>query len=303
MNESRRRALESLLGSAVEFDVPLSRHTSLRVGGGASALAAPADREQAAECLALCARLEIPVTPLGGGFNLLVRDGGLDGVVLRTNKLRGLELQGDLLCAEAGVSHSQITRFCGDRGLGGLEFAAGIPGSVGGWVAMNAGVPERECADALADVELANAAGTVWVATGEFGFRYRGSKRLGVEPRELVIRARFRIEETHPAALRERVAEHLRHRRATQPVDQPSCGSVFKNPRGDHAGRLIEAVGLKGARHGGAAISSLHANFIVTERDARAADVLALIELAQERVRAETGILLEPEVRILGSSA
>lgn len=301
MIEARaREALRDLLGEAVAFDVPLARHTSLGVGGPAAALAAPREAATAATCLSCCATFAIPVLPVGGGFNLLVRDEGWPGLVLRTHKLRRLEREGDELIAGAGVSHSQLTRRAVEAGLGGIEFAAGIPGSVGGWIAMNAGIPEREIAAVTHAVEVVRPTGErEWRGAAALRFGYRNA--AGLEAGALVTAARFRLHPEEPGRLREGVASHLAHRRLTQPVDQPSCGSVFKNPPEDHAGRLIEASGLKGTRVGGAEISTQHANFIVTRAPVRAADVLALIETAQEAVLARFGVLLEPEVRIVGS--
>jgi UDP-N-acetylmuramate dehydrogenase len=235
---------------------------------------------------------------LGGGFNTLVRDGGIRGVVLRLSGLRAITLEGNQLCAEAGATHTQITRAAADAGLAGLEFAVGIPGTLGGWIAMNAGTREREMADVVASVAWLTSGGEVLERTRDaLRFRYRETE---LPPGAIVTRARFALTPDDPAAIRARMREQMEGRRATQPVDQPSCGSVFRNPPGDHAGRLIEAAGLKGLRVGGAEISTLHANFVVTEPGATAADVLALIERARGAVRERFDIRLETEVRITG---
>ena len=296
-----RRALEGLLGSRVGFDVPLARHTSVGVGGPADALAVPQDVEELAALVALATAHRLPIHVLGGGFNTVVRDGGLDGVVVRTQRLRalGLDEDGVTLRAESGVSHSQIARLCVERGLSGLEFGAGVPGSVGGWIAMNAGVPDAEVGAVVLDVDVAEPEGgrRVW-SRDEMGFVYRGAR--GLAPGAVVLAARFALRPADRAQVRAAIDRHLAHRRATQPVDQPSFGSVFKNPPGERAGQLIEAAGLKGLQIGGAQISLRHANFIVNRGSATAADVLALITRAQETVRERTGIALEPEVRIVG---
>jgi UDP-N-acetylmuramate dehydrogenase len=302
MGEAAREALAAALGPSVRFGVPLARYTSLRIGGPADALVAPADRGELARAVRLCAELGLPVTLLGNGFNTLVRDGGVGGVVLRLHRLRGLRRtpEGDLL-AEAGVTHATLTRHCVQHGLAGLEFAAGIPGTVGGWVAMNAGVPEREVKDALRGVELMDAAGARRCVPREgLPFRYRSA---GLPPGAIVVAAAFAVREAGREAVREEVDRHLARRARTQPLDIPSCGSVFKNPPGEFAGRLVEQAGLKGARVGGAEISPVHANFIVNRGGASGADVLALIELARTRVRERTGLELEPEVRIVGREA
>lgn len=302
MNDAARAALVELLGERVAFGVPMARHTSLGVGGPVEALAEPANAEEVVACLALCERFDLPLTPIGGGFNLLVRDGGLPGVAVRTGNLRGLSHQGAQLSAQAGVSHAQVTRFCVEQGLRGLEFAAGIPGSVGGWIAMNAGIPTREMADAVAAVDVATPKGIEKHTASALEFRYRSAGALDGGA-GIALCAHFAVDPGKAAEIREQVAKHLTHRRLTQPVNQPSCGSVFKNPTGEHAGQLIEAAGLKGLRIGAAAISELHANFIVTERDATAADVLELIESAREAVQHQSGIRLEAEVRIVGVAA
>lgn len=298
--KAARAALESLLGERVQFDAPLGRHISLRVGGPADALATPESIEEAQALVALCAEHHLPLHALGGGFNTLVRDGGIEGVVLRTQRLRRLAREGEVvLYAEAGVSHSQITNLCIEHGLAGLEFGAGIPGTIGGWVAMNAGIPEREAGERVVEVMVATPRqGLQTIGRAGLRFVYRGVH--GLPAGSLVVAARFALVASTRDAVRAEVEHHLAHRRATQPIDQPSCGSVFKNPPGQQAGRLIDLAGLKGARAGGAQISSVHANFIVNEGGARAADVLALIERAQSAVADASGVTLEPEVRIAG---
>jgi UDP-N-acetylmuramate dehydrogenase len=297
-----REALAAALGASVQFDVPLARFTSLRIGGPADALATPADRVELARTLALCGELALPLQVLGNGFNTLVRDGGVDGVVLRLQRFRDLRRgeAGDVV-AEAGVTHATLTRFCVLHGLAGLEFGAGIPGTVGGWVTMNAGVPEREVKDALRGVVLADGAGRVHcVPRSALPFRYRSA---GLPEGAVVVAASFAVREADRADVESEVERHLAKRAGTQPLDIPSCGSVFKNPPGEFAGRLIEQAGLKGARVGGAEISPVHANFIVNRGGASAADVLALIELARTRVHEGSGVALEPEVRIVGRDA
>ena len=295
-----RTALVNLLAERVRFDAPVGRFTSLGVGGPADALATPETQDEVVALVALCAEHDLPLQALGGGFNTLVRDGGLDGVVLRTNRLRALALDdAGVLDAEAGVSHSQVTRLCVERAASGLEFAAGIPGSVGGWIAMNAGIPDHEVGARVVEIALATPrAGRVVIPREALRFTYRGV--LGMPAGAIVLAARFGLDMGDRDAMRARIERHLAHRRATQPIDLPSCGSVFKNPPGEHAGRLIELAGLKGARCGGAEISSVHANFIVNGGSATAADVVALIRRAQDCVRERSGIELVPEVRVIG---
>ena len=298
-----RRELTELLDDRVEFDAPLSRHTSLRVGGPADALALPADRAELSQLLGICRSHRLPHTVLGAGFNTLVLDGGLPGVVVKLSKLRRLEERpGPALRAEAGVSHSQITRFCAAHGFSGLEFGAGIPGTVGGWIAMNAGIPKREVEARVREIEVMSPTGQRrHLARAGVRFAYRALR--GLAPGSVIVSVLLSVTLSSPAAVRAEIESLLARRAATQPLDVPSCGSVFKNPPGDHAGRLIEAAGLKGRRAGGAEISPIHANFIANVGGATAADVLALIELAQQSVHEQTGIHLEPEVRIVGRQA
>ncbi len=303
MGPEARRELFRALGERVRFDAPLGRFTSLRVGGPAEALASPADRDELARALAVARDLALPVTVLGGGFNTLVLDGGVPGLVLRMNAFREVSVRGRVLLADAGVSHARAVRSAADAGLAGLEFAAGIPGTVGGWVAMNAGIGEREMKDVLSGAEILRpgASRTEWISAGDLDLGYRAAR--GLPAGAVVVAARFELEAGDPARIRQTIRALLDRRAETQPTDRPSCGSVFKNPPGDFAGRLIEAVGLKGDRCGNAEISRLHANFIVTRPGARAAEVLALVERARKRVQAETGVRLEPEVRIVGRPA
>jgi UDP-N-acetylmuramate dehydrogenase len=296
-----RAALEEALGDRVRFDVPMSRHTSLRVGGPAEALATPADRPELARVLQICAAERLPHILLGGGFNTLVLDGGLPGVVIQLKGLRRLEERpGGLLRAEAGVSHATLTRFCCTRGLAGLEFGAGIPGSVGGWVAMNAGIGSREAEDVVSEIEVMSPCGRrrSHLKREALRFRYRGLR--GLAPGSVIVSALLAVALSEPGAVRAEVDRMMAARAETQPLNVPSCGSVFRNPPGDYAGRLIEAAGLKGEQVGGAQISPVHANFIANTGGATAADVLALIRRAQEAVEQSGGVRLVPEVKILG---
>jgi UDP-N-acetylmuramate dehydrogenase len=296
-----RRALETALGERVRFDAPLASYTSLRVGGPADALATPADPAEVARVLSICRSHRLPHHRLGGGFNTLVLDGGLDGVVLRLSGLRRLEERpGHGIRAGAGVSHSQITRFCAQRGLGGLEFGAGIPGTVGGWIAMNAGIPGHEMKDRVRELEVMSPTGRRIRHLGRDGLRFVYRALRGLAPGSVILSVLFGVALSTSADVRAEVERLLARRAQTQPLNVPSCGSVFKNPPDDYAGRLLEQAGLKGHRIGGAEFSVVHANFIANVGGARAADVLALIEHARTTVWETQGIRLVPEVRIVG---
>jgi len=281
----------------------MSRHTSLRVGGPADALAEPDSRAELQEVVALARAAELPLQFLGRGFNTLVRDGGLRGITLRLHGLRTLESRdANLLFAEAGVTHSAIARLCAETGLEGLEFAVGIPGSVGGWLRMNAGIPGREMVDIVTRVELLElASGEIReIEADALAWQYRS---LELPAPSILLAAWFRVAAGEPEKVRVRQRELLDRRRSTQPIDERSCGSVFRNPPGHAAGQLIEAAGLKGSNVGGARVSEVHANFIVNGGDASASDVLELIERVRARVRADSGIELDPEVHVMGAEA
>ncbi len=303
IDSQARLALESTLADRVEFEVPLSRYTSLRIGGPADAIATPRDRKELSRTLAICSEFELPTRTLGSGFNVLVSEAGLRGVVLRLKKLRAIERIGrDAIAVEAGASHATVTRFCVERGLSGLEFGAGIPGTIGGWLAMNAGIGIREMKDVVRSIEWMDGRGDLMapVSRADLDFRYR--ELAGLPDGSVLVGAQFEIEESDRVKVQNEIDRLLGHRQATQPTDIPSCGSVFRNPPGDFAGRLIEAAGLKGSREGAAEISQVHANFIVNHGGANARDVLRLIERARAAVAAETGIVLETEVQLIGSS-
>ena len=296
-----RKALEELLGPRVEFDMPLARHTSLRIGGPADALVSPADREELAATLAVCAEHGLPTRVLGGGFNVLVDEGGLRGVVLRLKKLRRIEREAeDRILVEAGASHATITRYCIDEGLSGLEFGAGIPGTLGGWITMNAGIGVREIKDVASRIELLDARGRSLPAIPREALDFRYRALVGLPAGSVIVAAALIVQPAETPTVQAEIDRLLAHRRETQPTDIPSCGSVFRNPPGDHAGRLIEAAGLKGAREGGAEISSVHANFIVNRGGASANDVRRLIERARDAVWQQAGIRLETEVQLIG---
>ncbi|MCE2390386.1 MAG: UDP-N-acetylmuramate dehydrogenase [Proteobacteria bacterium] len=301
-SEALRTELRALLGRRVAFDEPLSRHTSLRVGGPADALARIDSREELLRIQHWCRDRGVGCWVVGSGFNTLAREEGVRGLVLRLSGLRRVErLDGGSLRAEAGATHTQVIRFCEQAALTGLEFGAGIPGTVGGWVAMNAGIREREMGDVLHAVEYAEPSGEgcFALAREELSFEYRCTH---LPDGAVVVAATFETRPGEPERIRAATRAQLEQRRASQPVDRLSCGSVFKNPPGDHAGRLIEAANLKGLRVGGAEVSEVHANFFVNRGEATADDVLELIGHVRERVLQHAGLCLETEVRVLGGA-
>jgi UDP-N-acetylmuramate dehydrogenase len=286
---------------------PMARHTSWRAGGCAERAYAPADLDDLAAFLRTLSADEA-VLMVGLGSNLLVRDGGLRGTVilvhwaLRRMRLATMPEDGGEIAAEAGLPSPKIARFAALHGLAGAEFLAGIPGTVGGALAMNAGCYGGETWDIVAGVTTIDRRGELRErapADYEIAYRHVRLKAEG-ERQEWFVSARFRLARGDGEDSRRKVKELLARRIATQPLNQPNAGSVFRNPRGDYAARLIEACGLKGKSIGGAQISSKHANFIVNLGQARAADIEALIDLAEQSVREKFGIALEREVRIVG---
>lgn len=279
---------------------PLAGHTSWRAGGSADRFYVPADADDLAEFLSRLPEGE-EVIWLGLGSNLLVRDGGVRGTVISLkNVLDELEDQGDgVIRAGAGVPCAKVARFSVRAGLTGAEFLAGIPGTLGGALAMNAGAYGGETWDIVLDAETMDRKGRRRHRPhAEFEIGYR---TVNLPAGEWFISARLQLQRAIDDKGRERIRELLARRVATQPMGEYSCGSVFRNPVGDHAARLIEASGLKGRRLGGARVSEKHANFIINDGTASAADIEALIELIVATVEREHGVRLEKEVRIIGT--
>ena len=287
------------LRGELSHGVPLSDYTSWRVGGVAKQLYRPADSRDLIGFLQQLDAAE-PLLWLGLGSNLLVRDGGFNGTVIATQGcLERLELQPDgLLYSEAGVSCAKVARFAARQGRVGIEFLAGIPGTMGGALAMNAGAFGGETWDAVAWVETVDRQGCVRRRDpSQFEVGYRSVKGAAGE---WFLSTGLQIRPGDVAAGQQKIKQLLARRAETQPVGLPSCGSVFRNPAGDHAARLIEAAGLKGERIGGAVVSEKHANFIINSGAATANDIESLICLVRDRVEAASGVRLQTEVHMVG---
>jgi UDP-N-acetylmuramate dehydrogenase len=278
---------------------PLSSHTSWRVGGPARRFYKPADSADLISFLKQLPAAE-PLLWLGLGSNILVRDGGFNGTVIATQGcLNGLELVGEAgLRAEAGVSSARVARFAAANDLCGVEFLAGIPGTMGGALALNAGAFGSETWDWVSAVETIDRSGKVRQRSpSDFSVGYR---QVTMPEGEWFLSAQMELQSGDGAAALQNIQTLLTQRTATQPIGLPSCGSVFRNPEGDHAARLIDSAGLKGHSIGGATVSTKHANFIINSGGATAADIEALISFVQKRVEQESGIRLQPEVHIVG---
>lgn len=301
VTEFDKWAADYLPDVRIAAEEPMARHLSFRVGGPARRMAFP-DRAEQMVLLASFAR-ECGAKPLviGNGTNLLVSDRGLNRLVISTAGLRQIEMGSDpcAVRAEAGVSLARAADFACKRSLTGLEFAHGIPGTVGGAVYMNAGAYGSEMSQVIGSVSvLFPEEGVREILCGEMRFSYRHSL-LTECPEAVILRAEFRLSPGDPAAIQEQMRELMEKRRASQPLEYASAGSTFKRPEGHYAGALIEQCGLKGLTTGGAQVSEKHAGFIINRGGATCEDVLGLIRQVQERVLAETGVRLEPEVRIL----
>jgi UDP-N-acetylmuramate dehydrogenase len=303
MAEASRFEVASRQGRSLANE-PMARHVSWRAGGMAARAYVPADLADLTMFLRLLPPDE-PIVFVGLGSNLLVRDGGFRGTVVLMHNTHGvIRLDEELVYAEAGVASPKVARFAATHGFEGAEFLAGVPGTVGGALAMNAGCYGAETLEFVARVDTIDREGRIHARMPnefEIGYRHCVLKRVADE---YFVGAWFRFRSGDGKQARARIKELLARRIATQPLELPNAGSVFRNPQGDHAARLIEACGLKGHTIGGARISEKHANFIVNpERKARAADIEALIEHARATVRDQFGVELVPEVRIIGEPA
>jgi len=283
----------------LRYDEPMAQHNSWRAGGSAQCFYKPADVADLCDFLQQLDPQE-PLLWLGLGSNLLVRDGGFPGTVIFTlGALTELAwLDATTLRAGAGVTCSKVARVCAQQGLTGLEFLAGIPGTLGGALAMNAGAFGGETWDRVAAVETVDRAGRLhWRQPDEYRVSYRMVEGVADE---WFVAARLTLEHGDTVVAQQRIRQLLAQRSASQPVQQNSCGSVFRNPPGDHAARLIEATGLKGKTLGGARVSEKHANFIINTGGATAADIETLLHQVQGCVEQTHGVRLQTEVRIVG---
>jgi UDP-N-acetylmuramate dehydrogenase len=297
-----KKRMKEIGGETVHFDVPMSHYTTLRTGGNVEAIYRAGNLERLKEMVAFLTDEGIPYLPLGAGSNLLVKDEGMDGVAIILDgffaSIDYTAAAGPCVAAGAGLPLRKLVDFCTREGLAGMEFLAGIPGTLGGAVAMNAGSRGEEIQGVTGEISvLTRRATTERRGRSELSFRYR---EVDLNIGEIILNAGLNLRFDEPATIRQRVGDNVKWRRQQFPLDMPSAGSIFKNPEGEHAGRLIDAVGLKGTRIGGAMISPKHANFIVNASRASVSDILALMDLARAKVWEMFNIQLVPEIKVVG---
>lgn len=299
LTEFQKKITALLPNLELRLNEPMAKHTSFRIGGGAEVMAFPKQPEELAELLKVSALLDCKCAILGAGTNVLAPDAGLSGLVICLKDcLDGMQKLSDTrVRVMAGVTMSRAAVFAANLGMSGLEFVHGIPGSIGGGVYMNAGAYGGEICQVCHRVQVMDRQGnTRWLSREEMAFSYRHS--VLEETGDIVICAEFTLTPAEPEAIKARMKELIGKRSASQPLDLPSAGSAFKRPVGGYAAALIDAAGLKGFRVGNAAISEKHAGFAVNLGGATANDVKALLKTVSDRVFEQSGIRLEPEIRI-----
>ncbi len=291
-----------LFRGEIRFEEPMSAHTSLKTGGPVEIMVFPEDPLSLKNVLAACEREDIPMFVLGAGTNLLAGDAGTGGVAVSLREFRSIEPTRDegVLFVGAGTPLAMLTGFAQRNGYAGLEALAGIPGSAGGAVCMNAGSFGTEMKDVVVSVSVMNRHGDIeMLERDRIGFSYRAS---GLPEGSVVIGVTIALRKDDPDAVGRRTREFLEKKRKTQPLGESSAGCVFRNPEGDSAGRLIDAAGCKGMRAGGAEVSRVHANFFINRGNAACRDFMELMQAVKARVREHSGIELEPEIKIVGGN-
>jgi len=299
MKRDYKKWVSGLIQGKVLFDAPMRQFTSIKVGGPAECLLFPKDVDELKKLIRFVRRKKIPFLILGKGSNLIVRDKGVRGWIINlTQGIKKITLDGEVVEAEAGLPLQRLVQFSIRKGLTGLEPFSGIPGTVGGGLAMNAGAWGAELKDVLLSMTFMKEGGEIVERPrSRLRFSYRG---LALPPSWIILKGRFRLKKGKKEEILERVKSYSEMRKRRQPLDYPSAGSVFKNPKEGPAGKWIEEVGLKGFRVGQAMVSHRHANFIVNLGKAKAEEVIFLMEFIEKKIYEEKGISLEREVRVVG---
>lgn len=283
----------------VKINALMKEHINFEVGGPADILLIPSKVEQIIESIKICKENNIPYFVMGNGSNLLVKDGGIRGVVIKLTGLTNLEVKDEEIKADCGVMLKELSDKALENSLTGLEFACGIPGSVGGAVFMNAGAYNGEIKNVIKEAEVITSSGEIiTLSKDELELGYRTSKVM--KDNSIVINATFKLEKGNKEEIKETIDDLTQKREEKQPLEYPSAGSTFKRPEGYFAGKLIQDSGLKGYSIGGAAVSSKHSGFVINKGNATAKDILDLIAYIQEEVKKQFGVELHTEVRIIG---
>lgn len=301
MNQNMINELERIVGEQnIRFNEPMSEHTTFRIGGPAKCFVIPHTAEEIGQVVTICKAEQIPFFILGRGSNLLVSDAGIEGVVIQLcQNYSGFKINGTMIKAQAGVMLHKLGNAAKEAGLAGFEFAAGIPGTLGGAVVMNAGAYGGEMKDIITSVQLMDQNGNILEKTGEeMEFDYRHS--IVEEQGYIVLGAVLTLQTGDEEAIAAKMEELAAARKAKQPLEFPSAGSTFKRPEGYFAGKLIMDAGLRGYQVGGAQVSEKHCGFVINKGGATAADVMALITDVKARVYEQFQVELEPEVRLVG---
>ncbi len=284
----------------VEINAPMSKHTYFRVGGPVDILVTPSKVEDVAKVISACLEYNIPYIILGNGSNILVKDGGITGVVIKLEKLNNIVVNGDEIKAESGALLANLSKAALENELTGAEFACGIPGSVGGAVFMNAGAYNGEMSQIMKEAEVIDQDGNILILNHdqlELGYRTSSVMQNGY----VVLSATVKLQKGDKNAIADRVNDLTKRREEKQPLEYPSAGSTFKRPEGYFAGKLIQDSGLKGFTIGGACVSEKHSGFVINKNNATAKDILDVIKHVQETVKKNFGVDLDTEVRILGN--
>lgn len=286
-------------GKNILINEPMKKHTSMKTGGCADVMIIPANKAQLLSAIGLINKYDFNYYVMGNGTNLIVRDKGIRGIVIKTGYVNKINIHGNIIESEAGALLSKIANIALKNGLGGMEFASGIPGTIGGAVAMNAGAYDREIKDIVIKTEYINRNGEILTVRGDehqFGYRTSIFQKRG----DIVLSTLIELKQAEKNDIMNIMTDFNNKRKQKQPLDMPSAGSIFKRPVGYYAGKLIEDCGLKGYSIGGAVISGKHCGFIVNNGNATTQDVIKLIEYVQDTVMKKYGIRLETEVKIIG---
>ena len=291
---------EILPPQSIRVKEPMKNHTTFRIGGPVDILVSPQSLAELQLTLDYCQRHGLPLVVFGRGSNILVRDKGIRGVAIKIgSNLQAMQVEGEQIYAQAGISLALLAQRAASNSLSGLEFAEGIPGSLGGAIVMNAGAYDGEMQDRVTEVQAISIAGQERIfQSGELGFSYRSSvfQHNGF----IIVAARLQLVKGNRESIRARMQAHSRSRREKQPLEYPSAGSVFKRPPGFYVGPMIEELGLKGCRIGGAEVSVKHAGFIVNSGSATASEVLELIAVIKQAAQDKYGVDLQPEIKVIG---